>query len=386
VRVLVAPDSFGGTLTAVEAAEAIANGWRRQSPEDTIETCPLSDGGPGFLDVLESGLGATRREVEVRGPLGEPTTAALLLREDPDGVLTAYLETAQVIGLHLVPLPDRDPGRTTTAGVADVLGAARALGARRVVVGLGGSATNDAGAGMLAALAEDAGLTGSTRFVERLTAGGGALGGVPAGDLTPLAALRARWADVDIRIASDVDSPLLGFHGASAGYAEQKGATAEQAQTLDRSLGDFAAAATRAVGLPPRLSAEPGAGAAGGLGFGLMLIGGRRSAGTDAVLDAVGLTERLGRQDLVVTGEGCFDWQSLRGKVIAGVARTAREAGVPVVVIAGQVQVGRREMTAVGVDAAYPVARGAEEVAASLAAPATRLSARSERVARTWSR
>ncbi|MEJ2579610.1 MAG: glycerate kinase [Kineosporiaceae bacterium] len=366
MRVLVAPDSFGGTLTAVEAAEAIANGWRRQSPEDTIETCPLSDGGPGFLDVLESGLGATRREVEVRGPLGEPTTAALLLREDPDGVLTAYLETAQVIGLHL--------------------GAARALGARRVVVGLGGSATNDAGAGMLAALAEDAGLTGSTRFVERLTAGGGALGGVPAGDLTPLAALRARWADVDIRIASDVDSPLLGFHGASAGYAEQKGATAEQAQTLDRSLGDFAAAATRAVGLPPRLSAEPGAGAAGGLGFGLMLIGGRRSAGTDAVLDAVGLTERLGRQDLVVTGEGCFDWQSLRGKVIAGVARTAREAGVPVVVIAGQVQVGRREMTAVGVDAAYPVARGAEEVAASLAAPATRLSARSERVARTWSR
>lgn len=385
MRVLVAPDSFGGTLTAVEAAEAIAAGWRRQAPGDEIETCPLSDGGPGFLDVLESGFGATRYEVEVTGPLGQPVTAAVLLRDDPDGTRTAYLETAQATGLYLVPEGLRDPGRTTTAGVAALLGAARDRGARRVVVGLGGSGTNDAGAGMLAALAADTGLGEPARFAGRLSRGGAALAGVHSSDLTPLAALRARWADTEIRIASDVDSPLLGFHGASTGYAVQKGATPEQAQALERCLEDFAAAATRAVGVPPRLSAEPGAGAGGGLGFGLMLIGGRRIAGTEAVLEAVGLADRLCRCDLVVTGEGCFDWQSLRGKVVAGVARTARSHGVPVIVVAGQVQVGRRELAAIGVDSAYPVARTADEITASVAAPSTRLAARAERVARTWS-
>ncbi len=386
VRVLVAPDGFGGTLTAVQAAEAIAEGWRRHAPHDELELCPLSDGGPGFLDVLESGLGGTRRQVTVRGPLGEPVPSAVLFVRAPDGVLTGYLETAQACGLHLVPAALRNPARTSTAGVGDLLEEARAAGARRVVVGLGGSGTNDAGAGMLAALAGAAGLAEDPRFATRLLSGGGALAGVSGRELTPLAALRASWADVEIRIACDVDSPLLGFHGASAGFAEQKGATPQQAQDLERCLGDFAAAATHACGVSRRLSAEPGSGAAGGLGFGLMLIGGRRIPGSEEVLSAVDLAGRLRRCDLVVTGEGSFDWQSLRGKVVAGVARAAQEVGVPVVVVAGQVQVGRREMQAIGVDGAYPVARSAAEVAASLAAPATKLAARVERVARTWSR
>ncbi len=386
VRVLVAPDCFSGTLTAVQAAEAIADGWRRHAPNDQLELCPLSDGGPGFLDVLRTGLGGTLHEVTVPGPLGRPTTAGVLLVASPDGGTTAYLESAQACGLQLVPERDRDPGRTSTAGVAHLLEAARTAGARRIVAGLGGSGTNDAGAGMLAELATSAGLVPDPRFGERLTSGGGRLAGITAAELTPFAAVRARWADIEIRIASDVDSPLLGFHGASAGYAEQKGATPEQAQQLEQALGDFAAAATRACGVPPRLTAEPGAGAAGGLGFGLMLIGGRRIPGGQAVLDAVDLLARLKRCDLVVTGEGGFDWQSLRGKVVAGVAGAAQQAGVPVVVIAGQVHVGRREMQAIGVDAAYPVARNSAEISASLAAPATRLAARAERVARTWSR
>ena len=188
------------------------------------------------------------------------------------------------------------------------------------MVGLGGSGTNDAGAGLLGWLADRAGLAADA-FGERLGRGGAGLRGCSRGDLAPLAGLRARWADVELVVASDVDAPLLGFHGASAGFAEQKGATPEQAQELERALGDFAAAAVHACGLPQRLTAEPGAGAAGGLGFGLLLLGGRRVAGSQAVLDTVGMADRLRRNDLVVTGEGCFDWQSLRGKVVAGVAR-----------------------------------------------------------------
>jgi glycerate kinase len=386
VRVLVAPDSFGDSLTAVEAATAIVQGWHRRAPTDVVEVCPLSDGGPGFLDVLASTGEFARHRIPARGPLGDPVTADLLLREGPDGVMTAFVETAQVTGLHLVPLARRDPGATTTAGVADLLAAARRYGARRVVLGLGGSATNDAGAGMLAALASDAELADTDRFVDRLSRGGQRLSEAHTGELTPLAVLRARWADIELRIASDVDSPLGGFHGASLGYAEQKGATAQQAEALERCLGTFATAATRAIGGSPRLSTEPGSGAAGGLGFGLMLLGGHRVAGTQEVIDAVGLADRIRRSDLVITGEGCFDWQSLRGKVVFGVARTAHPLQVPVIVIAGQVRVGRREMAAIGVDSAYPVARNVEEIAASMAAPQTRLSARTERVARTWLR
>lgn len=386
MRVLVAPDCFTGTLTAGQAAEAIARGWARQAPADELELCPLSDGGPGFLDVLRTGLGGSLAPVVVPGPLGCDAQAGLLLIEGKDGVRSAYLESAQACGLHLVPAARRDPGLTTTAGVGALLDAARQAGARRIVVGLGGSGTNDGGAGMLAWLARRAGVTRREALTRRLSGGGAALRGCSVPEVADLAALRASWADVELILAADVDAPLLGFRGASAGFAEQKGATAGQAQELDRALGDFASSAVAACGLPQRLVAEPGAGAAGGLGFGLLLLGARRVAGSQAVLDAVGMGERLRRCDLVVTGEGSFDWQSLRGKVVAGVARVAREAGTPVVVLAGQVQVGRRELAAAGIEAAYPVARTPADVAAALADPAGRLAARAERVARTWSR
>jgi glycerate kinase len=385
MRVLLAPDRFAGTLTAPQAAQALAQGWRLQAPDDTVELCPLSDGGPGFLDVLRTALPGRLDAVTVSGPLGEPVPAGLLVVDSPpDGGSgrTVYVESAQACGLHLVPADRRDPGATSTRGVGELLLAARDTGARRVVVGLGGSATNDAGAGLLGALAAQ----GAEGVGARLAAGGAALRGLEACDLGWLGEVRREWADVELVVASDVDIGLLGLHGASAGFAERKGATPEQAQGLERCLGDFAAAATSALGLPAKLTAAPGAGAAGGLGFGLLLLGAQRMPGTTAVTDAVRLDERLRRSDLVVTGEGCFDWQSLRGKVVAGVARAGIEVGTPVVVVAGQVLVGRREAQSIGVESAYPVARTPAEVAAALADPYGTLAARAQRVARTWSR
>lgn len=375
MRVLIAPDGFTGTLTAAEAAAAIAAGWAEQAPDDVLETCPLSDGGPGFVDVLHTDLGGELLSVTVSGPLGEPVPATVLLVGE-----VAYVESAQACGLHLVPADRRDPTRTTTRGVGELLTAAVDAGARRVVVGLGGSGTTDGGAGMLAALG-----VGSP---DRLAAGGGALIDLDDGGLAGLAEARARLEGVELVAATDVDVPLLGFKGAAAGFAAQKGATPEQAQDLDRALGRYAQVALDTLGpalAPQRLVAEPGAGAAGGLGFGLTLLGARREIGAQAVLDAVGFTDRLHRSDLVVTGEGTVDWQSLRGKVVAGVAHAALGVGVPVVVLAGQVQAGRRELLSIGVESAYAVAETPEQVRAALADPAGTLSARARRVARTWS-
>src|SRR5450830_523677 len=394
MRVLIAPDGFGGTLTAQEAATALQDGWLRAAPGDDLRTCPLSDGGPGFLDTLRASLGGELVAVTVSSPLGAQVPAALLLVEGADGTRTAYVESSHALGLPLVPLDRRDPTRTTSYGVGELIRAAVDTGARRVVVGLGGSATNDGGAGMLAALG-----VGSPDGV--LTRGGGGLGGVTADDLAGLAAVRADLRHVDLVAATDVDVPLLGLHGASAGFAPQKGATPEQAQELERALGHFAHAAVgalaevvrpdllagaRSASPVTRLTAQPGAGAAGGLGFGLALLGARLVPGSALVADAVDLTRRIADVDLVVTGEGTFDWQSLHGKVVAAVAERALTVAVPTIVVAGQVTVGRRELAAAGLTAAYAVAEGPDEVAAAPADPAGTLSRRAERVARTWSR
>ncbi|MFC4614467.1 glycerate kinase [Cellulomonas algicola] len=393
MRVLVAPDTFGSVLTAREVAATIADGWRAAAPHDDVDACPLADGGPGFVDTLHAALGGQTVPVTVTGPLGEPAPAVLLLVDGPSG-RTAYVESAQAIGLPLVPPERRDPTRTTTRGVGELLVAAREAGARRVVVGLGGSSTNDGGAGMLVGAGLDA-------APGRLDAGGGALAGLRPEELGGLRALRAAWADVDLVAATDVDVPLLGLQGASAGFAPQKGATPEQAQALERALADLAHAATTALaddlrpdllaGARPssaaaRLTAAPGAGAAGGLGFGLALLGARVVPGAAFVADHVGLDDRLAASDLVVTGEGRFDWQSLHGKVAAQVAERALRHGIPTVVLAGDVQVGRRELSAAGITAAYAVGETPEEVQAALADPVRTLRARAERVARTWSR
>ncbi|KRD44899.1 hypothetical protein ASE38_12775 [Cellulomonas sp. Root930] len=393
VRVLIAPDSFGSSLTADEAARAIAGAWRSTAPQDEVTECPLSDGGPGFVAVLHASLGGELVAVTVTSPVGVPVPAVVLRVGT-----TAYVESAQAIGLPLVPAELRDPTRTSSRGAGELVAAALDSGARRIVVGLGGSATNDGGAGALVGLARALGLDGPG---DLLDSGGGSLGSVTPHDLAGLRDLRDRLREVELVVATDVDVPLLGLHGASAGFAPQKGATPEQAQDLERALGHFAHAATAALGdavrpdllagarttsATSRLTAGPGAGAAGGLGFGLALLGARLVPGSVFVADAVGLDALIADHDVVVTGEGRFDWQSLHGKVASEVASRALAHAVPTVVVAGEVLVGRRELSAAGITAAYAVGESPEQVAAALAAPAESLAARAARVARTWSR
>jgi len=384
VRVLIAPDCFTGTLTATQAAEAMAEGWLSSAPHDDLTVLPLSDGGPGFLDVLERSLAAEAVAVTVSDPLGREVPAALLVT-DRGGVRTAYLETAQAAGLHLLGADERNPALTSTWGVGQLLDAAMAEGADRIVVGLGGSGTNDGGAGMLAALGAGP--------ADVLARGGLGLGELSEEDLLGLPDVRARFAGVDIVVATDVDNPLLGLDGASAVYAPQKGASPELAQALEGALGRFAEVAGRLLpggtdlftGVARRLDRHPGAGAAGGLGFGLLLLGGHRVSGVEEVLRAVGFADRLGATDLVVTGEGSLDWQSLHGKAVTGVAAAALERAVPAIVVAGQVFLGRRETMSLGLSGCYAVAETPEQVDAAMADPVGTLTERVARVARTWS-
>lgn len=384
MHVIIAPDCFTGTLTAPQAAEAMAAGWAAAAPHDRLSVVPLSDGGPGFVDVLAATLGGRMEAVVTSDPLGRDVPATVLVHTD-GGRTTAYVESAQACGLHLLDAAERDPRVTSSSGVGRLIAAAADTGADRVVVGLGGSGTNDAGAGMLAAL-------GCGRS-ERLGRGGLALGTLTDQEVREVADARTRLGGIELVMATDVDSPLLGLQGASAVFAEQKGATPEHAQQLEAALGHFVALVSAV--LPPRrdlLSGkairpdkQPGAGAAGGLGYGLMLLGATRVSGVQAVLQAVGFDDLLARADLVVSGEGRFDWQSLRGKVAVGVAEAAQSVGVPAIVIAGQTLVGRRESMAAGLSGVYAVAERPSQVSASLADPAGTLAARTQRVARTWS-
>lgn len=365
MRVLIAPDKFAGTLTALEAAEAIAEGWRRQAPDDELELVPMADGGPGFVDVLHASLGGDLHAATVRGPYGDPVPATVLMVGT-----TAYVESAQACGIHLTPEADRDPERGSTYGVGELLLSAVEAGAREILVGLGGSATNDGGAGMLSALGA-------------VAEPGGALDGGPSGmaRLTAVdtAPARALFDGVRLVMASDVDNPLLGLIGATAVYGPQKGVADDRLQALDALLERLAVATDR------RLALGKGAGAAGGLGFGLLLLGAERSPGVDVVTHAVGLPAKASAADLVITGEGAFDFSSRSGKVPYGVAAVATEALQPCIALAGKVLVGSREMRALGVESAYAVVDLVGEEA-SFADPAGSLAALAERTARTWSR
>ncbi len=384
MRVLIAPDRFAGALTAGQAAEAIAKGWRRSAPQDDLTLLPLSDGGPGFLDVLSRALVGTTVSVTVADPLGRPVPAAILMVESDRG-RTAYIESAQACGLHLLAEGERNPMLTSTYGVGQLIEAALAEGATRVVVGFGGSGTNDGGAGMLAAL--------GAGDPDALAAGGAKLGDLPVDAIQGLTVVRERLRSIEVVLATDVESPLLGFHGASAVFAPQKGATPEMAQQLESALGHFSEVVRKVApsgmellaGKKLRLDREPGAGAAGGLGYGLLLLGGHRVSGVQTVLKAVGFAEAAQTTDLVVTGEGMLDWQSLRGKVVAGVAEAALARAKPTVVIAGQVLVGRRDTMSLGISGIYAVAENPAQIVAAIADPAGTLSARTQRVAATWS-
>lgn len=381
MRILLAPDCFGGTLSAVEAAAALASGWLAVRPADELVLLPLSDGGPGFASCL-AGAGAEVLDVpDVEDPLARPTTVGVVLR---DG--TAWVESALACGLHLLGAAERDPGRTTTYGVGQLVRAAVEHGARRVVVGLGGSGTNDGGAGLLAAL----GLARLDARGQRLAPGGLALADLdrlvrspPLAKLGGRVRLSGPAGDpVELVAATDVDAPLLGPLGASAVFGPQKGAGPAQVQALDAALARWADLVEDELDVQVR--DLPGAGAAGGLGFALLALGACRVAGLDVVAEAVGLDAAVAGAELIVTGEGSFDWSSLRGKVVSGVASRAASQAVPCVVVAGQVSVGRREAAAAGVEASYSLA---EQVglARALGDPAGSLAAAAARVATQWS-
>ncbi|WP_027340896.1 glycerate kinase family protein [Hamadaea tsunoensis] len=325
MRVLICPDKFAGTLSAAEAAEAVAAGWRRVRPADELVRRPLADGGPGFVDVLAAAQPSGKRfPVRTADPLGRPVDAEIFVLGD-----TAYAESAQACGLHhLKPAggPDRrDPLHASSVGLtALLLAAAGVPGVRRIVVGLGGSGTNDAGVEMLAAL----GHPEPARAFGRPDPGRlGSLDGV------------------ELIGATDVDNPLTGPRGATRVFGPQKGATGPVLDDLEAALVRVAAV------LGPQVAETPGAGAAGGLGAALLALGGRLVSGITLVREATGLDAEIARADLVITGEGSFDEQSLHGKVIDGVAGTARRHEVPCYVLAGRSTVSAAEAAGAGVTA-----------------------------------
>jgi glycerate kinase len=338
VRVLVAPDKFRGTLTASRAAEAIASGFRRAARDADVETVPLADGGEGTLDALVAALGGGLHDARVTGPMGDPVDAAFGMVDGPDGP-AGVVEMARASGLTLIAPSRRDPLRATTRGTGELIAAACARGARSVIVCIGGSATNDGGAGMAQALGVRL-LDAQSRELRP--------GGVHLDELAriDLRGLDPAVADTRFSVATDVPNPLLGPSGASAVFGPQKGASPDDVAVLDRALGHFAAVVHRDLGIDVR--ELPGAGAAGGLGAGLVaFLGARLRPGVDVVMEAVGFRDRLARADLVVTGEGSFDRQSLQGKVPGGVLRSAAEHRVPVVILCGRREVDAPEGTRV---------------------------------------
>ena len=351
--VVLAPDKFKGSLSAAEAVAALARGLRRAVPGVRLVEHPIADGGEGTVDmVLAHGFAPVA--VEVRGPTGEPVTARYALRGD-----TAVVEMAAAAGLGLLPSgPDDDTARTaTTYGVGELLRDALDRGARRIVLGIGGSATTDGGRGMAEALGVRLDLTG-----------------------LDLAGLDPRVAQTEIVVACDVDNPLTGPSGAAAVYGPQKGAGPETVALLDRELGRWADLVAAATGRD--LRELPGAGAAGGLGFGAAaLLGAEVRSGVELLLELSGFPEAVAGADLVIVGEGSLDEQSLRGKGPLGAAALAARGGTTVVAVAGRCTVDPDRLRAHGVDAVYPLTDLEPDPARSMARAPELLETTAERIA-----
>ncbi|GBD24293.1 Glycerate 2-kinase [bacterium HR29] len=327
VRVLAAPQEFKGSASAAEVARALAAGIRRAVPGAAVDECPLSDGGPGFLEVLHAARGGRILRTTVHDPLGRPREAEFLVFEDG----TAVIEAAQANGLALLRPEERDPLRADTFGVGELIARALEGRPRRLVIGVGGSATNDGGAGMARALG--ARLWDSAG--RPLPPGAAALADIARIDWEPPASL----AGVEAVVAVDVRNPLLGPDGATAVYGPQKGADPAEVDLLEAALTRWAAAVRRSLGFD--MAAVPGGGAAGGLAAGLAaFLGARIASGFDLVAEAVALEERLTRADVVVTGEGRFDGQSLQGKVTGQVLALARRKGKPTAIFVASLAEG----------------------------------------------
>ena len=340
MKVVIAPQSFKGSISALDAAKAMEEGVRRVVPDADTVLVPVADGGDGTLETLVEATAGRIRSATVTGPIGVPVMAEWGALGDGE---TAMIEMARTSGLALLSLDERDPLRATTYGLGEVIHEALEAGYRSFIVGIGGSATNDAGAGMAQAL--------GVRLLDLagndLPLGGAALANLHRIDTSGLdhRAVGARFS-----VACDVSNPLTGPEGASAVYGPQKGATPELVEQLDSALRNFAEVVERDIG--SSINDVPGSGAAGGLGGGMMaFLDGSLRAGVDIVLDQVGLDEELEGADLVITGEGQLDFQTVYSKAPIGVAWRARARGIPVVSVSGSLGQGFEDVHAEGIDA-----------------------------------
>lgn len=371
-RVLIAADKFKGSLTAVEVAERVTAGLRRVVPGADVEALPVADGGDGTVAAAVA-AGFERHERKVAGPLGQEVTAAFALRGD-----TAVVEMAEASGLQRLPRGVFAPLTASTYGSGELLRAALDAGARTIVFGVGGSATTDGGAGMLSAL--------GARFLdadgEPVPPGGGGLADLVRADLT---GLDPRLSAVDLVLASDVDNPLTGPTGAPAVYGPQKGASPDDVDLLDAALADFAKVLEAEAG--PRAAeyaVAPGAGAAGGIGYGALLLGARFRPGIEVMLDVLGFAPALERASLVITGEGSLDEQTLHGKAPAGVAAAARAAGKEVVAVCGRLALPPEALGRAGIRRAYPLTEIEPDVVKCIAEAGPILERVAEQIARDF--
>ncbi|KFJ90436.1 glycerate kinase [Pseudomonas sp. 1-7] len=372
MKIVIAPDSFKESLSAPDVAAAIARGWQQVFPEAECLLRPMADGGEGTVDAVLAAVGGERRECEVRGPMGAPVKAHWGWL----GQGTAVIEMAAASGLHWVPCEQRDARLASSFGTGELIREALDAGATRIILGLGGSATNDAGVGLLQAL--------GMRFLDaqgrELAPGGAALAGL---DQLDLSGLDARLLKVQIEVAADVDNPLCGPRGATAVFGPQKGAKPEHVAELDTALGRFARIVAATLGED---HAEfPGVGAAGGLGFAARaFLKASFRPGIALVAELSGLAAAVENADLVITGEGRMDAQTLHGKTPVGVARVARAAGVPVIALSGSLGDNYQALYEAGIEAAFSLAPGPLSLEQAMACAAAELQARTADIARLW--
>ncbi len=347
MKIVIAPDSFKESLSALEAANAIERGFKSIFPHAQYKKIPMADGGEGTVQSLADATDGRIIECTVTGPLGEPVQSFFGLMGDGK---TAVIEMAAASGLHLVPPEKRNPLLTSTRGTGELIAVAMDTGVQHIIIGIGGSATNDAGAGMIQALGGKL----YDKTGREIGPGGGALAELSAIDMSNL---DPRIRDVHIEVACDVDNPLTGPRGASAIFGPQKGATPEMVQLLDRNLGHFADIVEHALGKPFR--DIEGAGAAGGIGGSLLaFLNADLKRGIDIVLDAVNFEEEVKGADLVITGEGRIDSQTIYGKTPIGVAKAAKKHGIPVIGLAGSLSDDSQIVHDHGIDALFSIVPG----------------------------
>ncbi|AYE50799.1 glycerate kinase [Priestia megaterium NCT-2] len=355
MKIVIAPDSFKESLTALHVCEALEKGIKTHFPNAEISKVPMADGGEGTVQSLVDATGGQIIQAKVTGPLGKEVEAFYGILGDGK---TAVIEMAAASGLHQVPMDERNPLITTTRGTGELILKALDQKVKHIIIGIGGSATNDGGAGMAKALGAKLINTNGAEIKE----GGGSLNQLAAIDLTNF---DSRLAEVKVEVACDVDNPLTGETGASAVFGPQKGATPDMVKQLDRNLAHYAAIIEKEMDI--HIQNVPGAGAAGGLGGGLLaFLSAELKPGVDIVIEATQLESYIKNADLVITGEGRIDGQTIYGKTPIGVAKTAKKHRVPVIAIAGSIGAGSEAVYEHGISALFSVVPGAVTLSEAL--------------------